>query len=83
MPAIRSFAPIFRRRRGLPGPNTFLIMAIAIVIEVLLGAAALLVLTFATVLLVEIASAIVLPEWAASADGERRSVAVLIPAHDE
>jgi cellulose synthase/poly-beta-1,6-N-acetylglucosamine synthase-like glycosyltransferase len=58
-------------------------MAIAIVIEVLLGAAALLVVSFATVLLVEIASAIVLSESAASTDGERRSVAVLIPAHNE
>ena len=58
-------------------------MAIALVIAVILGGAALLVLIFATVLLVEIASAIILPECAASGDGERRPVAVVIPAHNE
>ena len=58
-------------------------MAIAIGMEVILGAAASLVLIFATVLFVEIASAIVLPESDAVEDGERGSVAILIPAHNE
>jgi cellulose synthase/poly-beta-1,6-N-acetylglucosamine synthase-like glycosyltransferase len=58
-------------------------MAIVIGMEVILGAAASLVLIFATVLFVEIASAIVLPESDAVEDGERGSVAVLIPAHNE
>ena len=58
-------------------------MAIVIGMEVILGAAASVVLIFATVLLVEIASAIVLPESDAVEDGERGSVAILIPAHNE
>jgi cellulose synthase/poly-beta-1,6-N-acetylglucosamine synthase-like glycosyltransferase len=58
-------------------------MAMIIAMEVILGAAAALVLIFATVLFVEVASAIVLPEWVAAEEGERRSVAVLMPAHNE
>jgi cellulose synthase/poly-beta-1,6-N-acetylglucosamine synthase-like glycosyltransferase len=58
-------------------------MAIVIGMEVILGAAASLVLIFATVLFVEIASAIVLPDSEAVEDGERGSVAILIPAHNE
>lgn len=58
-------------------------MAIVIGMEVILGAAASLVLIFATVLFVEIASAIVLPDSDAVEDGERGSVAILIPAHNE
>ena len=58
-------------------------MAVIIAMEVILGAAAALVLVFATVLFVEVASAIVLPEWDAAEEGERGSVAVLMPAHNE
>jgi cellulose synthase/poly-beta-1,6-N-acetylglucosamine synthase-like glycosyltransferase len=58
-------------------------MAIVIGMEVILGAAASVVLIFATVLFVETASAIVLPESESVEDGERGSVAILIPAHNE
>ncbi len=58
-------------------------MAMIIAMEVILGAAAALVLIFATVLFVEVASAIVLPEWDGAEEGERGSVAILMPAHNE
>ena len=58
-------------------------MGIAMVLEVILGTAASLVLIFTTVLFVEVAAAIVLPEGDAVEEGERGRVAVLIPAHNE
>ena len=58
-------------------------MAFAMAIEVILGAAASLVLILATVLFVEVTAAIVPPKRATSWEGERQSVAVLVPAHNE